>query len=295
MKHWVKLLKKIIGILLVLVVVLLRWFSLYESQVILSDTKLTARWLDYTDRVETDYYQREGRRMHYIDLGDVSKPMVVLIHGAPWSISDWKRFLEDSSLYDEFRFVVMDRLGYGRSGQWKSVTSFEDQSASILGLVASLPDESGEKPIIMGHSYGGTMVAKILMEGSGKLAGWIVVAGAVDPEHEIVFWISYVVQFPVLKQLMGPMLRVANDEKLTHVWEIEDALQDFDSITVPTHIIHGDTDSIVPFANAKYLFDRIDPDLVSLAVYEWVDHPMQYNNYLDLRQELRAFYFRINN
>jgi hypothetical protein len=34
----------------------------------------------------------------------------------------------------------------------------------------------------------------------------------------------------------------------------------------------------------------VDAELVSMSVYEWVDHPMQYNNYLDLRKELKAFY-----
>jgi pimeloyl-ACP methyl ester carboxylesterase len=75
-------------------------------------------------------------------MGDITKPMVVLIHGAPGSISDWKELVSDSTMFDAFRFVIVDRLGYGRSEQGKSVTDFTQQSQSIFSVISSLPNES---------------------------------------------------------------------------------------------------------------------------------------------------------
>lgn len=220
--------------------------------------------------------------------------MVVLIHGAPWSINDWKWMLEMTSADDVFRYVVMDRVWYWRSEQWRSVIDISTQAESIMSLIVDLESKSDVKPLVMGHSYGATIVTKMLMEYSEKFLWGIIVSWAVDPDHEIIFGISYWVQYSGIKHLMGPMLWVANDEKLSHVEQLEKNLQNRSWITVPVHIIHGDKDSLVPYENAEHMIENIKQELVTVKTIPGADHPLQYSHAGILSEELSMFHLAIS-
>ncbi len=61
-------------------------------------------------------YTIDNHTIRYVDIGNTDAPMVILLHGAPGGISTWYSFLQNTAVLDTFRFLVVDRPGYGHSG-----------------------------------------------------------------------------------------------------------------------------------------------------------------------------------
>lgn len=269
----VKILRKTIVILLCITVLWLRGYALYQSYRSLSDTQLQKKRSSVHDRVVSNTIDIDGRSLHYLDIWDVEKPVMVLIHGAPGSISDRSRVMGNQEIYDIYRIIAVDRLWYGRSGIGSPVTSIQTQSESIFALLDMLDIQ---KAAVLWHSYGGPIVAKMLMEWWDRLVWWLIFAGAVDPEHEKVFPISYYIDWLPMKLLMWPMLWSANREKLTHVSELE-KLDNWGQIDLPVRVVHGTADSLVPYINALYMQEKVSEEYFSLRTLEWADHPIHFS------------------
>ena len=266
-------------------VCLVRWYAGYQRYISLSDSSLQKKRSWVHDRVVSDTIDLGKRSLHYVDVWETEKPVMILIHGAPWSMLDRSRVMSDTRIYDIYRLIVVDRLWYGRSGMGYPVTSIQDQSDSIFALIDAL---GLEQVTVAGHSYGGPIVADILMRWWEEISWWLIFAGAVDPEYEKIFGISQYVDFLPMKFLMWPMLRSANREKLTHVDELT-LLTARDTIQKPMRVVHGTADSLVPHENLSYMQERVGHQYISVRSLEWVDHPMQFNQPTIIVDELLAF------
>jgi pimeloyl-ACP methyl ester carboxylesterase len=75
---------------------------------------------------------------------------VLLIHGSPGSLEDWKPVID--ALPGSFRVTAFDRPGHGYSGDTGKY-SHEDNADLALALVDTL---KLERVVVVGHSYGGT-------------------------------------------------------------------------------------------------------------------------------------------
>ena len=112
----------------------------------------------------------------------------------------------------------------------------------------------------------------------------IIVAGAVDPEHERIWKISYLLDLPPLRWIIPPALRVTNDEKLSHVAELEAIQPLWKEITHPLTVMHGDKDWIVPVANAAFVErEAISADL-DMRVQPERDHFLPFDRTWTIEQ-----------
>lgn len=75
--------------------------------------------------------------------------MLVLIHGAPGSIRDRGNILKDERLYEKYRIIVLDRLGYGRSMVWSPEPDIEIQAQIIVDMLANLESTADTAPLIV--------------------------------------------------------------------------------------------------------------------------------------------------
>ena len=66
-----------------------------------------------------------------------------------------------------FETVAVDRLGYGESRPKKAVVSFEEQAAAIAPL---LEERRGHWPVVVGHSLGGPIAARLAADNPGKVS-----------------------------------------------------------------------------------------------------------------------------
>ena len=195
-------------------------------------------------------YEALGRKIHYVEIGNDTAQMVVFVHGAPGSLSEFLNFLTDSALTSQARLISTDRPGYGYSGFGQSEVSIERQAAMLLPILKT--NRSSKLPILVGHSYGGTVIARMAMDYPEHVGALVMAAPAIDPENEKFFWVNHPANWWGIRWMVPLSLRVANDEKLSHVQQLKLMLPYWDKITAPTTIIHGRADGLVPFANAEF-------------------------------------------
>jgi len=117
----------------------------------------------------------DGTEIFYKDLGE-GQP-IVFHHGWPLSSDDWDAqmlfFLEHG-----YRVIAHDRRGHGRSTQTATGNEMDTYAADVAALVAHLDLRDA---IHIGHSTGGGEVARyVARHGKGRVAK-AVLLGAVPP------------------------------------------------------------------------------------------------------------------
>ncbi len=196
------------------------------------------------------YYEIQDWRIHYAEIGHADMPPVLLIHGAPGSLADFINIMTDKHLLSKAKLIAVDRPGYGRSNSRRSLVSVQKQAELIAPLLSH--SRHSRKPIVVGHSYGGTIAARLAMDFADSVGALVLVAGGFDPLHERRFVINPIIDHWSIKWLIPWALRVSNDEKLAHPAELEAMKPHWEKVTAPTTLIHGKTDWIVPFQNSLF-------------------------------------------
>ena len=107
-----------------------------------------------------------GIRQHYYRTGDGSKPALVLCHGVTDNGLCWTPVAR--ALENAFDVIMVDARGHGLSDAPEDGYTTEDRADDVAALIQAL---GLEKPIILGHSMGGSSVwsenASIFSSASG--------------------------------------------------------------------------------------------------------------------------------
>jgi pimeloyl-ACP methyl ester carboxylesterase len=118
---------------------------------------------------------KDGHQIHFHDWG--SGPPVVLIHGWPLSADMWEHQSHQLAV-NGFRVVAYDRRGFGRSGKPWHGHDYDTFADDLAALIAAL-DLRGAA--LAGFSMGGGEVARYLgRHGAGRVAKAVLI-GAVPP------------------------------------------------------------------------------------------------------------------
>ena len=96
------------------------------------------------------YATANGITLRYLRTGGDLRPLV-LAHGFSDSAACWASWIE--ALRERFDIVAYDARGHGGSDAPPSRYDVDERVADLLGLVATL---QLDRPILMGHSMGGT-------------------------------------------------------------------------------------------------------------------------------------------
>ncbi|HZI46792.1 MAG TPA: alpha/beta hydrolase [Pyrinomonadaceae bacterium] len=125
----------------------------------------------------------DGMTLNYVTAGS-GRP-VVLIHGNPGSHEDYTLAVV-GRLSQSYYVLAFDRPGHGYSERQDSVqTTVEVQALIIRDALQKL---ALEKPVLVGHSWGGSLVLASAVAYGKDLAGIVLLAPAAYPSVSIEWW-----------------------------------------------------------------------------------------------------------
>lgn len=111
------------------------------------------------------------------------KQGLVLIHGSNAHL-EWWRFVAPM-LADQFRVAALDLSGHGNS-DWRETYDGGQQGREVWAVCQAA--QLGERPIVVGHSYGGYVALEAAHQFSDQLAGVVFMDFTVAPPEQYVEW-----------------------------------------------------------------------------------------------------------
>lgn len=173
------------------------------------------------------YVTVDGLRLHYVERGE--GPPLVLLHGASSSSRDFEAGLLPA-LAQSHRVIAFDRPGYGYSE--RNTDAWPDPAAQARLIHGALQSLGVRDPLIVGHSWGGSVVLAYLLEFPGQAAGGVLIAGAVNPWTSGVSWFVDLMGWPVLGPLFAqtaafPLGQLILDSAIENVFAPEVPSEDY--------------------------------------------------------------------
>ncbi len=178
-----------------------------------------------------------------------AKQLIVFVHGTPGSFTTFMHYMNDSLMQEHFHMISVTRPGWVERNAEK-VPSLDEQAAALEPLLRM--DRSGKGTILMGHSYGGPVIAKTAMEYSELVSGLVFVATTGDPELSGPRWYNRLAVV-IPRFILGSGLKGANAEIMPLRPQLESILSGWEELEMPVLIVQGDRDRLVNPRNAEFM------------------------------------------
>ena len=264
---------------------------------------------------------KDGTQIYYKDWG--TGPVVVFSHGWPLSSDAW----EDQMMFlanNGYRCIAHDRRGHGRSSQpWdgNNYDTFADDLATLLNTL------NIKNAMLVGHSMGGGEVARYLgKHGSARVSKAVLLSSvtplmlktATNPDGTPIaafdgiraglqadraqFYKDLTTPFFGFNRTgvkdspgrrdtfttLGMQSSLRTSYECVKQFSETDFTEDLKKITVPTLVIHGDDDQIVPIAASANAAIKLLKN-GRLEVYKGGSHAPASMNKDKLNADLLAF------
>jgi pimeloyl-ACP methyl ester carboxylesterase len=222
---------------------------------------------------DKNFTLQDGRILAYNEAsgGDKDGAQVLLLHGAPADASSWNQLLKRSNEIHAGEIMVVDRIGYGNSTNEDELTL-----AGHAKAIAPLLDKAdGQKPILVGHSYGGPVALRLAADEPDKVGGLVLIAGACDAYMQDAQWFRRGVDG--IRLIVPKDWERANRELLALTDENRAMEPLLGQVVCPVVIVHGTWDSVCPHdSTVAYLQDRlINAEAIRVISIQRARHNLQ--------------------
>lgn len=236
----------------------------------ISDESAKKKFMAAGVTLQTCVKKINGFPLHYAQTGSDTFPTLLFIHGTPGSWDAFENYLKDSALLQHYRIISIDRPGFGYSKFGHAM-----HLAAQTDIIAAWMDEvNNNKPvIIIGHSLGGPLVVKLAAARPQYTRQLVILAGALDPAAEKPERWRPVLMYTPLQYLVPGALRPSNEELWYLKKDLKEMKADYEKITCPVYILHGNKDMLVPYSNVAYatkMFTKSSK--VSVTTFENENH-----------------------
>jgi pimeloyl-ACP methyl ester carboxylesterase len=176
----------------------------------------------------------------------------------------------DSTLQRSAQLVSVDRPGFGQSNFGRAEPSLEQQAKIIKPIIEKF--SKGQPVVLVGHSLGGPVIARMAGDYPELVDGLVFVAGSVDPQMEPANWWRAPFVTPFFRWIVPRSIRASNDEIYPLKKELQELSRNWDRIDAKTIVIHGTKDSLVPFENAAFIENKLKTIKPTMVFEEGMDH-----------------------
>ena len=216
--------------------------------------------------------------LSYLRAGNPQGPLLILVHGTPGSATGWADYLLNPPAGMEV--VALDRPGFGQSGPDAALPGMAEQAAAVLAL---MPND-GRPVILLGHSLGGTVVARVAADHPTRVQAVVLLAASMDPALEVTHPMQHVGNWALVRSLLPRVLRNANRELMALKPELEALALDLPRITARVVIVHGTQDDLVPVANVPFMQAHLtSAACLKTVLLEGRNHFLPWNSENDVR------------
>ena len=263
----------------------------------------------------------DGTTIFYKDWG-TGQP-IVFSHGWPLNADAW----DDQMVFvasHGYRAIAHDRRGHGRSGQPWDGNDMDTYADDLAVLIEALDLRDA---VLVGHSTGGGEVARYIgRHGTSRIAKAVLV-GAVPPlmlkTESNPGGLPIEVFDQIRAGVRGDRSQFYQDLSLSFfganrsgsrvsqgvrdafwLWGMQvglkaaldcikafsetDQTEDLKCFDIPTLIIHGDDDQIVPIGDSALLSSKLVKD-ATLKIYAGADHGLTFTHKEQFNEDLLAF------
>lgn len=169
------------------------------------DEEVEARRVEAAHPPRGRFIEADGVRLHWIETG-TGRP-VVFVHGAGGMVEDLLTSRFAPLVGARHRLIAIDRPGYGHSDRPRAELAGPEAQARLLHQ--ALAQLGVERPILIGHSWGGALVLAYAQEFPADTAGVLVLAGWSHPTHAATLWVAGLPAAPLIGGLISQALAPA--------------------------------------------------------------------------------------
>ncbi len=217
-----------------------------------SQKEIDKKFMGYQMKPIQHQMEVQGVKMNYAEIGSDSLPVAFFVHGSPGSWGGFIDFMKDTVLLKKVKMVAVDRIGFGESDFGNGEKSLVVQAEFLKPIVAKFK-KSGKKIILIGHSLGGPLIARMTMDYPELIDNLIIVAGSIAPDLEPnEKWFRIPMDFMPISILIPASFRASNHEILYLKPELEKMLPLWKNIRQPVIVIQGGKDMLVSPKNADF-------------------------------------------
>lgn len=266
----------------------------------------------------------DGLKIHYTDTGPQDRSAIVLVHGFSASLHTWEAWKTDLEL--DYRVITLDLPGHGLSRAEDPSKATIERFVEVVHEVTQ--ELAVDRFTLAGSSMGGNTAWQYALTHPETLDGLVLVAASGWPEEEgddapfIFTLLANPIARAVLKDLdMTSMTRSGLESSYSDQALVTDELverfvalsrapghratllaimsgervfatpETVSQIKVPTLMIWGREDNLVPVSGAQKFGDAIEGSRV--IIYDGIGHIPQEENAAESIADLRAFMLEV--
>jgi len=197
---------------------------------------------------------RVGGRLHIVDK---DSPLILLFHGNGEIASDYDGI---APMYTQMgaSILIADFRGYGRSDGTPTASDLLDDAVATYNQLPEILSErgmDGSRLYIMGRSLGSAAAIEIASHAGDEIKGLIIESGFASARG-------------LIERLSGSTLP---EEAMEGAGGFDNA-EKMERLSVPTLIIHGEEDEIIPVDNGKTLYDSSPAEQKRLVTISGAGH-----------------------